>query len=140
MLFLLTSASARARENSTSLQNLILVEEAHLIMRRSFQSNDVLNALQVLSDQIERILAELRTKGVGLIIVDQSPNKLVRGVLANTATKIAHKLVLNEDLQDMYSALGLQEPIGLQNLNIGTCYHKIDSQPIRTEQVKLWDA
>lgn len=140
MLFLLTSASARARENSASLQNLILIEEAHLIMRRSVQSAEVINASQVLSDQIERILAELRAKGVGLIIVDQSPNKLVRGVLANTATKIAHKLVLIEDLQDIYSALGLQESIGLQNLNVGTCYHKIDSQPIRTEQVKRWDA
>jgi len=139
MLILLTSASARTRDNSKTLQNLIMIEEAHLIMKRSVQSAEVLDASQVLSDQIERVLAELRVKGVGLLIVDQSPSKLVRSVLANTATKVVHRVVLREDLDDMYSALGLQEQIELQNLNVGFCYHKIDSQPIRSEKVKIWN-
>ncbi len=140
MVILLTSASARTRQNSEMLQNLILIEEAHLIMKRSVQSAEVLDASQILSDQIERVLAELRAKGVGMLIVDQSPSKLVRGVLANTATKVAHKLTLTEDLDDMYSALGLQKPIELQNLAVGWCYHKIDSQPIRSEKVETWDS
>lgn len=140
MVILLTSASARTRHNSETLLNLILIEEAHQIMKRSVQSAEVLDASQVLSDQIERVLAELRAKGVGLLIVDQSPSKLVHSVLANTATKVAHRLTLTEDLDDMYSAFGLQEQIELQNLSIGWCYHKIDSQPIRFEKVKSWDS
>lgn len=140
LLILLTSAAARTRNNSTNLLNIILIEEAHLILKRSIHSAEVLDASQVLSDQIERVLAEIRAKGVGMVIVDQSPSKLVRSVLANTATKIAHRITLTEDLDDMYSALGLSEPIGLQNLGVGVCYHKIDNQPITSEKIKIWDS
>lgn len=43
------------------------------------------------------MLAEVRKYGEGLIIVDQSPNKLASDVLKNTNTKIIHRIHARDD-------------------------------------------
>src|SRR5262249_13673529 len=44
------------------------------------------------AQDVANMLAELRAFGAGLIIVDQTPSALVTSVIANTGTKILHRL------------------------------------------------
>lgn len=139
LILLLCTESLKYRGNAEKLRNLFVVEEAHTVMKREVESAEVLTATAILSDRFEKALAEIRSKGVGLIIIDQSPSLLIRSLLANTASKIVHRLALNEDIYELNSSMGVKEDLQFQFLEEGECFHKIDNSPIRKEKVALWN-
>lgn len=95
---------------SNHLKLLVVLEEAHrLLEERVGGSEDFANpqakAVQTFAD----MLAELRAYGVGLIVAEQSPSRITRQVLKNTATKIAHQLVDEEEWRLMGGSMALTE-------------------------------
>jgi hypothetical protein len=62
---------------------VIFIDEAHLIFK---------NASQALIDQLEMTVKLIRSKGVGIFFVTQSPNDIPASVLGQLGTKVQHAL------------------------------------------------
>lgn len=85
------------------LRHLMIVEEAHRVLRHMPPGNPQGKMGEMFSD----MLAEIRSYGQGFGIVDQVPAKLVPDALKNTNLKIIHRLVANDDRQTMAGTLAL---------------------------------
>lgn len=97
---------------SRELRRVIVVEEAHNIFRKTL-SEDSPRALN--NHSFEKMLAEVRASGTGMIISDQRPSIMSSGVIANTAVKIIHGLTELDDRQVVGNAINLT-PFQVQKL------------------------
>lgn len=79
------------------LRNVILLEEAHVLLDAESNGQGDSNPSLVAQGLVKRMLAEIRSYGVGLIIADQSPRKVTTDVVALTDIKVAFRLVEAED-------------------------------------------
>jgi hypothetical protein len=91
---------------SDSLRHLTVIEEAHRLLK-AVQETSANAARTRAVDDIAHMLAELRGFGAGLAIVDQTPSVLVQSVIANTGTKILHRLDHPSDRELAGRAAGL---------------------------------
>ena len=82
------------------LRNIILLEEAHVLLdggkKKAESEADPTGVAQTL---LKRMLAELRSYGVGIAVADQSPRKVGSDIVALTDVKMAFRLVEQEDRQ-----------------------------------------
>ncbi|MDR0970307.1 MAG: ATP-binding protein [Lentimicrobiaceae bacterium] len=82
------------------LKNVILLEEAHVLLDAdSNKGQGEANPAQIAQGLVKRMLAEIRSYGVGLVIADQSPRKVGIDVVALTDMKVAFRLVEATDKQ-----------------------------------------
>ncbi len=93
-------------------QHLLVIEEAHRFLRHEgsarlgeMDANPRAHAIEFFAN----MLSELRATGQGVIVAEQIPSKIVPDVIKNTATKIVHRLVAEDDQRAMSSTLGLGE-------------------------------
>lgn len=102
----------RYREDASAnkLMHLTVVEEAHNVLSAPpVDHAGTGNPQQVVADLFSNMLSEIRAYGEGLLIVDQSPTKLIGDVIKNTNYKIVHRLSSKDDCIVMESALALRE-------------------------------
>ncbi|MBY3552821.1 ATP-binding protein [Modestobacter lapidis] len=81
------------------LKNVLLLEEAHVLLdarERGSQHGDA-DPAAIAKALLRRMLAELRSYGVGLVIADQSPRKVSSDIVALTNIKVGFRLVEAED-------------------------------------------
>ena len=84
--------------NDGKLKNVILLEEAHaLLCGDSVGTNDTANSNAAAVKLLTDMLAEIRSRGVGIVIADQSPKKVTSAVIANTNIKVMFRLVEADD-------------------------------------------
>lgn len=98
MGFILARLSAVIRaehKRDDKYRHLTLIEEAHRLLSKPDYGDN--GAKKAAVETFTDLLAEIRTYGEGLIIVDQIPNKLAPEVLKNTNTKIIHKILARDD-------------------------------------------
>lgn len=82
------------------LKNVILLEEAHVLLDADTNSGQGdANPSIIAQGLVKRMLAEIRSYGVGLIIADQSPRKVSTDVVALTDMKMIFRLVESVDKQ-----------------------------------------
>ena len=81
------------------LKNFILIEEAHVLLDTSTNAQGDANPSVIAQGLVKRMLAEIRSYGVGIAIADQSPRKVTTDIVALTDIKLAFRLVENEDKQ-----------------------------------------
>lgn len=82
------------------LKNVILLEEAHVLLDSNMNSGQgEANPSSIAQGLIKRMLAEIRSYGVGLVIADQSPRKVGTDVVALTDMKVVFRLVEVADKQ-----------------------------------------
>jgi hypothetical protein len=82
------------------LKNVILLEEAHVLLDASSNSGQgEANPSAIAQGLVKRMLAEIRSYGVGLVIADQSPRKVSTDVVGLTDMKVVFRLVESEDKQ-----------------------------------------
>lgn len=81
----------RMAGQSDTLRHATVIEEAHRLLR-SMPETAANSARNRATEDLANMLAELRGFGAGLIVVDQTPSALVPAVIANTGTKILHRL------------------------------------------------
>lgn len=81
--------------NDGQLKNVILLEEAHVLLNGDnvFQSSEGESANAAAVKLLANMLAEIRSRGVGIVVADQSPRKVSSEVVANTNLKIVFRLV-----------------------------------------------
>jgi hypothetical protein len=95
---------------SSALQHLAIIEEAHRILRAAPPGHFGEAAPGVrMGEMFADILAEIRAYGQGLAIVDQVPAKLIPDALKNTNLKIVHRLVAADDRGAMAATMALSD-------------------------------
>lgn len=105
-----TDEDYRKKAGSNQLMHLTVVEEAHNVLAApSADGQGTGNPQQVVADLFSNMLSEIRAYGEGLMIVDQSPTKLIPDVIKNTNYKIAHRMTARDDCAVMASALALRD-------------------------------
>lgn len=92
------------------LRNVILLEEAHVLLdSESNISHGDANPSAIALGLIKRMLAEIRSYGVGIIIADQSPRKVSTDVVALTDLKMVFRLVESTDKQIVADSMNMSE-------------------------------
>jgi hypothetical protein len=77
-----------------NLRNIIMLEEAHVLLDADTKGEEgEANPSAIAQGLLKRMLAEIRSYGVGLVIADQSPRKVTADVVALTDIKLAFRLV-----------------------------------------------
>jgi hypothetical protein len=81
-----------ARHPSDELQHVLVIEEAHRLLRNT-TDGPAAAAVELFAS----LLAEVRAYGEGVLVVEQIPSKLLPDVIKNTALKVVHRLPARDD-------------------------------------------
>lgn len=92
------------------LKNVILLEEAHVLLDADASGAEgEANPSAIAQNLLKRMLAEIRSYGVGIVIADQSPRKVSTDVVALTDMKLAFRLVEATDKQIAADSMNMSE-------------------------------
>jgi len=114
MMFFLTllREHCETTRQSGDLAHLTVIEEAHRVMENVASHT----GSEVVADTRSRavaafsaLLAEIRSYGEGILIAEQSPEKLAPDAIRNTNLKLAHRLVAPKDREIMAGAMLLDQ-------------------------------
>jgi hypothetical protein len=127
-----------------SLRNVILLEEAHVLLDADTNTGEgEANPSAIAQRLVKRMLAEIRSYGVGVLIADQSPRKVTADVVALTDIKLAFRLVEASDKQILADSANMNDiqTQRLAKLRPGEAFlffGKLDEpEEIRTEDYRL---
>ena len=127
-----------------SLRNVILLEEAHVLLDADANKGEgEANPSAIAQGLVKRMLAEIRSYGVGIVIADQSPRKVTTDVVALTDIKLAFRLVETQDKQILADSSNMNETqtSRLAKLKPGEAFlffGKLDEpEEIKTEDYRL---
>lgn len=127
-----------------SLRNLILLEEAHVLLDAyTYADQGEANPSIIARNLVKRMLAEIRSFGVGIVIADQSPRKVTSDVVALTDIKLAFRLVEADDKRIIADSTNMTDVHvqRLAKLKPGEAFlffGKLDEpEEIRTEDYRL---
>jgi uncharacterized protein len=96
----------RARAGPVAgLSHVLVIEEAHRLLRAGREGRASGHAVELFAG----LLAEIRAYGVGLVIAEQIPAKLVADAVKNTALKVVHRLPAADDRALVGAAMNLDE-------------------------------
>ncbi|WP_400206913.1 ATP-binding protein [Methanomethylophilus alvi] len=115
-----------------SLKNVILLEEAHVLLDQSGGGSGDADPTPLAQSLVKRILAEARSYGVGMMIADQSPRKVGLDIVALTDIKVIFRIVEGNDKQIIGDSMGMDESqmLRLPKLRPGGAFlffNKLDS-------------
>ncbi|GAA1832230.1 ATP-binding protein [Microlunatus capsulatus] len=119
-IYVAERAHVLGRSNG-AVRHVTVLEEAHRILpepRDSASSEDG-NAAGVSAKLLTQMLAEIRSYGESVLVVDQSPAAVARDVLRNTNLKIAHRLPDPDDREVVGGSLGMIEKHYLSLTKLG---------------------
>ena len=126
------------------LRNIILLEEAHVLLDADTNAGEgEANPSAIAQRLVKRMLAEIRSYGVGIVIADQSPRKVTTDVVALTDIKLAFRLVEATDKQILTNSSNMDETQAqrLAKLKPGEAFlffGKLDEpEEIKTEDYRL---
>jgi hypothetical protein len=91
---------------------VLVLEEAHRVlpeMQDTSGDPETGSARSASSALLTGMLAEVRSYGQQVIVVDQSPSKVAADVVRNTNLRIVHRTVAAEDQKTMAAAVGIPE-------------------------------
>jgi hypothetical protein len=86
------------------LRHVIVLEEAHRLLRRATDSLSV-TAVELFAS----LLSEIRAYGEGIIVVEQIPAKILPDVVKNSALKIVHRLPARDDRDLVGATMNLDD-------------------------------
>jgi DNA helicase HerA-like ATPase len=92
------------RKNSEVLPTVLMLEEAHNFIKKTYHSNEELSTTEVCSLTFEKIAKEGRKFGLSLLISSQRPSELSDTVLSQCNTFLLHRIVNDRD-QDLVRRL-----------------------------------
>lgn len=112
LLALAVWSAARTRTDPNPVEHLLVLEEAHRVIPETSQSpisDESGSAQRESAALLTSMLAEVRSFGQQVVVVDQSPAKVAADVVRNTNLKIAHRVVHPDDQRQLGGSLGLAE-------------------------------
>ena len=126
-----------------NLKNVLLIDEAHVLLGGSTSAQE--GAAESASSTIralQNMIVEIRSYGTGIIIADQSPQKVTREIVGNTDVKVMFQLVQIEDKRIIAASSNMSETDEdqLSRLNTGEAYAYFRglTEPVRimTEDIR----
>ena len=102
------------RERATGLRHVIVIEEAHRLLRDRGARRSSAHAVELFAG----MLAEIRAYGEGIVVTEQIPTKLVPDVVKNTALKIVHRLPAADDRALVGAAINLADEHSSQVMSL----------------------
>jgi hypothetical protein len=116
--FLLDRIRAGAKSRGSTggeLKHVTVIEEAHrLLAKANVGSGDSASGDQARADSVRAFceaIAELRSLGEGFVLSSQSPSALADAAVANTGTRILHRMESSADRKVMLDDLDADEQI-----------------------------
>lgn len=92
------------------LRNFILLEEAHVLLDSDTNVGEgAANPSAIAQGLVKRMLAEIRSYGVGLAVADQSPRKVGLDIVALTDIKVTFRLVEGQDKEIISDATSMSD-------------------------------
>ncbi|WP_280478891.1 ATP-binding protein [Nocardia asiatica] len=96
----------RNNDTVTGLRHVMVVEEAHRLLRRAEPGTPAAHAVELFT----ALLAEIRAYGEGILVAEQIPTKISPDVVKNTALKVVHRLPAAEDRDLVGATMNLDAP------------------------------
>ena len=112
MFLLMLLREYRETHRAKSLQHITMIEEAHNVMEnvRSVGPSEIAADTRARAvEAFTAMLAEVRAYGEGIIISDQSPEKLAPDAIRNTNLQISHQLRHRSDREAIAAAMIMDE-------------------------------
>ncbi len=105
----MTTYFKRHWTQTSGLKHVTVIEEAHRLLSRPTGGTDptVGNARAQAAESFANSLAENRSFGEGIVIVEQVPTKLIKDAIKNSNLKVMHCLPGRDDQEEMAGAMGL---------------------------------
>ena len=109
LVFILLYEANSMRPIDNQLHHVTLIEEAHRLLRNVpiSVSVEIANPRGKTVEMFTDMMAEMRARGEGFMIVDQMPSKLVPDVIKGSDLKIVHRLLAYDDRLAVGNAMGL---------------------------------
>lgn len=107
------------------LKNILLIDEAHVLLGGGMQTqDDEAQAGATTVKALQNMIVEIRSYGTGIIIADQSPQKVTKEIVGNTDVKIMFQLVQVDDkgIIAASSNMSKADEEQLSRLNTGEAY------------------
>jgi uncharacterized protein len=92
------------RKYKETLPTVLMLEEAHNFIKRTYSNSDEISTTDVCSNTFEKIAKEGRKFGLSLLISSQRPSELSDTVLSQCNTFLLHRIVNDRD-QDLVKRL-----------------------------------
>lgn len=109
-----------------TLKNIMLIDEAHVLLGGSGSASqeDAAEAGASTVKALQNMIVEIRSYGTGIIIADQSPQKVTKEIVGNTDVKIMFQLVQIEDKNIIAASSNMSaaDEDQLSRLNTGEAY------------------
>ncbi len=114
------SEVGKVKFNDNGCTHLTLIDEVHRIMNKCDNPEQ---PQYKMGQMFSNMLSEFRAYGEGMVLVDQSPTKLIPDVIKNTNTKITHRLVAEDDVRAIAESMGLnkEQRLIIPRLLTGQC-------------------
>ncbi|WP_218759123.1 ATP-binding protein [Polaribacter sp. AHE13PA] len=94
------------------LQHFMVIEEAHRLLKNvstEKTSESIGNPKGKAVELFTNVIAEMRSLGQGVAVVEQIPSKISPDVIKNTNTKIVHRLVSKDDQSLLAGSLSISD-------------------------------
>lgn len=94
------------------LQHFMVIEEAHRLLKNVVTektSEGIGNPKGKAVELFTNVIAEMRSLGQGVAVVEQIPSKISPDVIKNTNTKIVHRLVAKDDQSLLSGSLSITD-------------------------------
>lgn len=113
--------------NDGKLQNVILIDEAHVILDNGGTPSSTEGGAESKTTTIktlQNMIVEIRSYGTSIIIADQAPTKVSREIIANTDIKVAFRLLENLEKKLIADTTNMEDIMQkkLAQLKIGQAY------------------
>jgi hypothetical protein len=93
-----------------TLKHVLLIEEAHVLLDADEAGgHGEADPAAIAKKLLKRMLAEIRSYGVGIIVADQSPRKVTADVVALTNIKLGFRLVEADDKEILAGSTNMSE-------------------------------
>lgn len=124
-------------KKDAGLQHFLVIEEAHRLLKNvsternsEMMGNPKGKAVEVFCN----VIAEMRSLGQGVAVVEQIPSKISPDVIKNSNMKIVHRLVSRDDQSLLAGSLGINddEALYLNRLKTGyaLCHKEGMAKPV----------
>lgn len=96
--------------SSGKINNVLLIDEAHVLLDAQSKISAEQNKAQSTTvKSLQKMIAEIRSFGMGVIIADQKPSKVTLDVVADTDIKVAFRLVEANERSIIANSMNMTE-------------------------------
>lgn len=144
----LASACIHIKNNPSSngqLKNVILIDEAHVLLDAGNDSDNSGSSKGTTVKTIQKMIAEIRSYGTGIVIADQKPSAVTESIVSNTNVKVSFRLTSPKERNLIAESMDMPENNVeyISRLNVGQAFVYFDKlnapQLVQTEDTRARD-